>query len=147
MRTVQTVNIGALSAWYQFGHKEDYKNLVPAVSGVLAHMQENIGPFIIAREIYDFYIKNETLTMRTILKDVSKDKAKKIYDDPIYGMKNWYTLKEWLNPTTVKPPRSHPKYTELMNYFGLTPDEMNSIYQANSVLQMLASLGQCKYFE
>ena len=139
--TVETINVGALSAWYQFGHKEEYKQLAPVMLNILKHMSKNLLFSIIAREIHDYYIKDKQLTLRTILKKIPEEKAIQIYDDPLYGMAKWETLKEWLAPAAEKQSDRNPKYAELADYFGLTKNDMLSIYSSNSVLKMLTNLG------
>lgn len=142
LETVQTVNVGALSAWHQFGHKEDYKQLVPVVTDIVGHMRENLALFIISREVHEFYTKNKTLTRRTILKDLSEEKANRIYSDPLYGMGNWKTLREWLIPAAEKMSKDHPSYRKLADYFGLSDKEMFSLYSSHSILKMLLNLGR-----
>eukprot|EP00826_Nyctotherus_ovalis_P018685 TRINITY_DN1562_c0_g2_i11.p2 TRINITY_DN1562_c0_g2~~TRINITY_DN1562_c0_g2_i11.p2 ORF type:complete len:121 (-),score=26.93 TRINITY_DN1562_c0_g2_i11:200-562(-) len=105
-------------------------------------MKENLALLIISREVHEFYIKDRTLTRRTILKDLSDEKANRIYTDPLYGMGNWKTLTEWLIPAAEKMSKDHPTYTKLADYFGLNEKEMFSLYSSHSILKMLLNLGR-----
>ena len=142
MTTVPTVNIGALSAWYQLTHREDYKRLVPATYSILNHMKQNMAAMIAAREIHEYYIKDKEMTMKTVLKGISPETAEKLYSDPLYGMGNNVTLKEWIKPAMDKKPRDNPKYAEIQQHFGLSGTEMSLIYDSNSMLIKLTALIQ-----
>ena len=67
-------------------HREDYKRIVPVTYTILNHMRENMAAMIAAREMYEFYIKDKKLTLRTVLKGISSITAEKLYTDPLYGM-------------------------------------------------------------
>lgn len=86
METVASVNVGALSAWYQLTHREDYKRIVPVTYSILNHMKQNMAAMIAAREIFDYYIKDKAMTLRTVLKGIEAETAEKLYTDPLYGM-------------------------------------------------------------
>ncbi len=86
METVATVNVGALSVWYQLTHREDYKRIVPVMYSILSHMKQNMAAMIAAREMFDYYIKDKAMTLRTILKSFTPEIAEKLYTDPLYGL-------------------------------------------------------------
>ena len=144
MKLVHTVNIGALSAWYQYRHREDYKRLVPLMYTIMDDMLTNIGSLIVAREIFELYIKDEALTKRTVLHFLSKEMANHVYNDSLYGMGNNFTLKEWIIPTWDSGRiNEKPKYIEIRDYFGLTPTDMRNIYDpVNSVFMKLVAMGK-----
>lgn len=145
MKTVQTVNIGALSLWYQLNNREDHKRLTQVINNIISHMKSNLRNFTAAREIYSYYIKNKDLTRKTVLKDLKDDeKANKIYTDPIYGMGNWITLKNWVDVVLGIKPDYSAKYEQLKAHFGLNNEEMFNLTNKNSMLAMLSALGQGK---
>lgn len=110
-------------------------------------MKENLELSLIARAVHDYYIKDRNLTYRTILKGLPEEKRKQIYDDTLYGMGNWKTLKEWLVPASVKTSSEHPKYAELAAYFGLERNQMIVLLGSNAMLKMLTKFGQGKFIE
>ncbi len=142
MLTVPMANIGALSAWYQLTHREDFKRIVPATYTILNNMKQNMAAMIAAREMHEYYIKDKAMTMRTVLKDINPETAEKLYKDPLYGMGNNATLIEWVKPAMDKKPRNHPKYAEIQQHFGLSSTEMSLIYDPNSMLIKLTALMQ-----
>jgi hypothetical protein len=52
------------------------------------------------------------------------------------------TLTEWVFPALEKKPRTHPKYAEIQQHFGLSGTEMAIIYDPSSMLLKLTSLMQ-----
>jgi len=142
MQTIPSVNIGALSAWYQLTHREDYKRIVPATYTILNNMRKNMAAMIAAREMFEYYIKNKELTLKTVLNGINKDTAEKLYSDPLYGIGSNVTLVEWIKPAMEKKPRNNPMYSEIQNHFGLTSQEMATIFDPNSMLIKLTALMQ-----
>lgn len=78
-----TLNVGALSAWYQLTHREDYKRVVPVTYSILNHMRENMPALIAAREMHEFYLKDKNLTLGTVFKGIAPETAEILYNDPL----------------------------------------------------------------
>eukprot|EP00824_Muranothrix_gubernata_P000620 TRINITY_DN1071_c0_g1_i1.p1 TRINITY_DN1071_c0_g1~~TRINITY_DN1071_c0_g1_i1.p1 ORF type:complete len:1032 (+),score=156.14 TRINITY_DN1071_c0_g1_i1:3-3098(+) len=135
---IDSVNIGGLSAWYQLMNKEEYKLIVPIVSLLIRRMEENMVYILSAIEIHNYYIKDKELVLSSIL---SKTKnAEQIYSDSTYGMGNINSMHYWIKPALENKPEEHPDYTTLKNYFGLTAEEMKTIFNGKNIWMNLVAL-------
>ena len=135
---INQVNIGALSAWYQITHRENYKRIYALLYNIISDMKSNIASTMAAREMYEYYFKDKTLVMRTILYSIPN--AESIYSDQYYGMGNNVTLYYWVLPALARKPNTHPMYIFLQSQFGLDPSTMARLYDPNSMLMRLILL-------
>jgi hypothetical protein len=134
------VNLGALSAWYQFSNRADYKRITPLLYSILSDMRSNLAVDIMAREMYNYYCHDKAMVFSTILKNFTNKEL--IYSDVEYGMKSWQTLKKWLYPALLIVPSKDPMYPKIMDHFGFVAAEMDYIYNSknNNMLLKLVQM-------
>ena len=138
--SIPTYNLGAISVWHQLSHQELYKRIIEVFRILFNDMKENLKAMIIAREIHNYYIKHEEVTIRTVLGGI--DNATRVYKDVVYGIGNNISLIEWIKPLLSKHIEAHPQYNKIKSYFRLSNKEMKKIYAPNSMLSKLIAFAK-----
>lgn len=94
---IVSLNLGSLGVWYQAKNVPKYKMALQVFSNMILGLESELMKVILSQGIQTF-VKDQNSFYETVLKParISKDFADSLWNDEIYGWKNWTTLRPWV---------------------------------------------------
>lgn len=123
---ILSLNLGSLGVWYQAKNVPKHKMALQIFSNLVLGLESEIMKVILAQGIQTF-IKNKNDFYSIVLQStrVPKDSYEPLWNDELFGWKNWTSLRTWVQASLDGLQSEASKI--LMEHFHLSHSNMYAI--------------------